>query len=169
MCLGERDMVSKPLCFCHSVSSGRRDVAVPIIGRPQFSSTTDLDNNRDNNCASICRFGAAGIGRAILQTEGQHSHRGPASDESARHSLKEFECAPAFIRSLTDNQLIGHYRDWWAIIQGAYAPAADTCSTDCFDGASAIRDTPMMTSAATPSSSPRGITLRNACTAITVA
>ena len=50
----------------------------------------------------------------------------------------------------------------------ALAGAEASCP-DCFAGASAIRATPMMTSAATPSSSPRGIRLRNACTAITAA
>jgi hypothetical protein len=48
----------------------------------------------------------------------------------------------------------------------ASALAADRSSPDCFAGANTIRATPMMTSAATPSSSPRGIRLRNACTAI---
>src|SRR6267143_1945511 len=38
-----------------------------------------------------------------------------------------------------------------------------------FPGANTIRDTPMMTSAATPHSSPRAIRLRNACTAISAA
>jgi hypothetical protein len=50
----------------------------------------------------------------------------------------------------------------------AYATAADTRSTD-FAGANTIRATPMMTSAATLHSSPRGIRLRNACTVITAA
>src|SRR6266853_4855182 len=50
-----------------------------------------------------------------------------------------------------------------------YAPAADAGSPDCFAGASTIRATPMMTRAATPSSSPRGMKLRNACTAISAA
>jgi CheY-like chemotaxis protein len=51
----------------------------------------------------------------------------------------------------------------------AYAPAVDARSTDRFAGASTIRATPMTTRAATPSSSPRGIKLRDACTAITEA
>src|ERR1017187_6225523 len=50
----------------------------------------------------------------------------------------------------------------------AYTTTADTRSSD-FAGANAIRAMPIMTSAATPTSSPRAIKLRNACTAISTA
>jgi Sigma-54 interaction domain len=49
------------------------------------------------------------------------------------------------------------------LMERAYGSAADP---DCFAGARAIRATPMITSAATPTNSPRSITFRYACTAI---
>ncbi len=51
----------------------------------------------------------------------------------------------------------------------AYAVAGDRSSLDCLPGASPIRANPMIISAITPSSSPRGIRLRNACIPITAA
>jgi hypothetical protein len=51
-----------------------------------------------------------------------------------------------------------------------YATAADGSPPDCFPGASTISATPTITRGRTASSrSPRGITLRNACTAIRAA
>src|SRR5207237_6869725 len=50
----------------------------------------------------------------------------------------------------------------------AYAPAAATRSTDCFDGASAIRGTPMTTRTAMPPRVGRLFAVRNACSAVTV-
>src|SRR6476661_5558047 len=53
-------------------------------------------------------------------------------------------------------------------LEDAYIAAVDTRSDD-FGGASKIRTTPMTTNAATPHSSPRGMRLRSACTAISAA
>src|ERR1700732_4213903 len=52
---------------------------------------------------------------------------------------------------------------------GVYTVTTDIFSAVCFAGASAIRATPMTTSTADPTSSPRAIKPAKACTAIRIA